>query len=66
MYLENIYSLKQHVKSENKLLLEYFTGDKPQGDNYENVIKHLTLLIDFETVYIEILIDREEKLKNCG
>jgi ABC-type multidrug transport system fused ATPase/permease subunit len=66
MYLETIYSIIQEIKDNNKLLFDYLRGEKPQGDNYENVIKNLTLLIDFEKVAIEALIDREENLKNCG
>ena len=66
MYLETAYNLIQEIKDNNKLVIEYLSGEKNQGDNYENLIKHLNWLIGLEEIAIKVLIDKEENLNNCG
>jgi hypothetical protein len=66
MYLETAYSLTEEVKEHNKTLFEFFFGEKDTGEQYEKVIKHLNLLIDYEEVHIETLDNYQDTLKDCG
>ncbi|GAB4519664.1 MAG: hypothetical protein Tsb004_30720 [Allomuricauda sp.] len=66
MYLETVYNLTEEIKTSNKVLLEYFTGERDQGHNYTKLLKHLDLLIDFEEVGMETIEEKNERLKNCG
>ena len=66
LYLETVDKITQEVLQKNRELLEYFTGAKESGEENENLLNHLELLIDYEESLQEVYQGSERALENCG
>lgn len=66
MFLEGLYNLTDEVIGQNKVFLEYMTGDRDMGDKAINLLKHLRLLVEYEVTLSEMLEAGKVQIGKCG
>ena len=65
MYLETIDKMTKEILQKNRDLLDFLTGSKDSGENNENLLKNLNLLVDYEESLLAAYESSEEELKAC-
>ena len=65
MYLQFTYNATDEIIEKNEQLIEFLMGTREMGDNYNIIIRHLQLLIDYERSILEVYKSSDEKLKEC-
>jgi len=66
MVLETVFNITKEVLEQNKELLDYLSGTLERGENNENLLNHLRLLLEYENSLKDVYKNSEEELANCN